>query len=161
MGKNENRHLLLSHCRFFLPNFYRNVPWVVFYQTYLFCYIKSLNLKKNTKINSSAPVWGLCSIVSSISFYKKIVFLIAIAHALWLLWQLKVFIDLKWEEWKLRFIAISLQIFWQKFYGNVPWVVLYQTFEFCPNCWIRLVDMATERINLWSLRSHKGDETET
>ena len=40
--------------------------------------------------------------------------------------------------WKLAFIAISLQIFWQKFYRNVPWVVLYQSYKFCPNRWIWL-----------------------
>ena len=38
--------------------------------------------------------------------------------------NLKVSIDLQWEKWKLRFIAIWLQIFWQKFYRNVCWVVL-------------------------------------
>ena len=36
-------------------------------------------------------------------------------------------------KWKLAFIAISLQIFWQTFYRNVPWVVLYQNYHFCPN----------------------------
>ena len=33
----------------------------------------------------------------------------------------------KGKKWKLTFIAISLQIVWQKFYRNAPWVVLYQT----------------------------------
>ena len=80
--------------------------------------------------------------------FTKVLFFIAVAHALWLLWQLKISIDLKWKTWKLRLIAISLQIFWQKFYRNVPLVVLYQTCEFCPNCWIGLVAMVTERINL-------------
>ena len=36
----------------------------------------------------------------------------------WLLWQLKVSIDLWWEMWKLAFTAFSLQICWQKFYRN-------------------------------------------
>ena len=92
----------------------------------------------------------LCSIVSNISLNRKIVF-IAVADPLLLLWQLKVSIDLQslWEKWKLRFFAITLQIFWQQFYRNVPWVVLYQTYEFCPNRWIWLVVMATERINWW------------
>ena len=31
---------------------------------------------------------------------------------------------------KLAFTANSLQIFWQNFYRNVPWVVLYQTYHF-------------------------------
>ena len=72
---------------------------------------------------------------SNISLYKNIVF-IAVAQALWLLWQLKVSIDLKWEKWKMRFIVISLQIFWQKFYRSVCWVVstkhiiLVQTSQF-------------------------------
>ena len=57
---------------------------------------------------------------------------------------------------------------WQKFYRNVPWVVLYETYEFCPNRWIWLVAMATGRLHLRKkifknhlLRSHKGDEVET
>ena len=29
-----------------------------------------------------------------------------------------------------------------------PWVVLYQPYELCPNHWIWLVAMATERLNL-------------
>ena len=48
----------------------------------------------------------------------------------------------------MAFTAISLQIFWQKFYGNVPWEVLYQPYEFCPNRWIWLVAMVTETLNL-------------
>ena len=43
---------------------------------------------------------------------------------------IKVAIDLQWEKWKLAIIAISLQIFWEKFYRNVSWVVLYQTYTF-------------------------------
>ena len=35
-GKSENWDLLLYHCRNF-DTFYRNVPWVVLYQTYKFC----------------------------------------------------------------------------------------------------------------------------
>ena len=34
------------------------------------------------------------------------------------------------KKWKLGFTAISLQMFWQKFYRNVPWVVLYKTYLF-------------------------------
>ena len=33
-------------------------------------------------------------------------------------------------------IAVSLQIFWQMFYRNIPWVVLYLTCEYCQNRWI-------------------------
>ena len=40
-----------------------------------------------------------------------------------------------------------LQIFWQKFYRNVPGVVLYKPYEFCLNRWIWLVAMATEMLN--------------
>ena len=74
-------------------------------------------------------------------------FFIVVAHVLWLLWQLKFSIDLQWEKWKLRFIAISLQIFWQKFYRNVLGVVLYKPYEFCQNHWFRWVAMATEMFN--------------
>ena len=37
--------------------------------------------------------------------------------------------------------------FWQKFYRNVSGLVLYQPYEFCPNRWLWLVAMATERLN--------------
>ena len=81
-------------------------------------------------------MWGiklkLCRIVSNNSLYK-LLFFIAVSQAFWLLWQLKVSIDLQWEKWKLRFIAISLQIFWQKFCRNVCWVVLHQAYHFRPN----------------------------
>ena len=85
MGKNENWHLLLSHCKLFLQNLYRNVPWVVLYQAYLFCYNllrlvtigKICEKIKKKKINWVA-VWviqlKLCSIVSNISLYKEIAF---------------------------------------------------------------------------------------
>ena len=46
------------------------------------------------------------------------------------------------------FIATSLQILWQTFIRNVPWVVRYQTYHFWPILWILVVAMATERLNL-------------
>ena len=48
----------------------------------------------------------------------------------------------------MAFTAVSLQIFWQKFYRNVPRVVLYRTYLFCCNLLICLVPMATKRQNL-------------
>ena len=44
-------------------------------------------------------------------------------------WSLR----LRWaNKWKMAFIAISLHIFWQRFYRNVSWAFLYQTFLFKP-----------------------------
>ena len=43
------------------------------------------------------------------------------------------------------FIDVTLQIFWQKFYRNIPIEVLYLAYEFCPNRWIWFVAMAAER----------------
>ena len=160
MGKSGKWQVLPSHCRyldFFLQKCLLSSPlWFIWILS------KSLNLigchgnikgkfsKKYSKIFSSEAVWGiklkLCRIVSNNNLYKNI-FFIAVAKALWLLWQLKVSIDLQWEKRKLRFIAISLQIFWQKFYRNVPGVVLYKPYEICPNCWFWLVAMATEMLN--------------
>ena len=40
---------------------------------------------------------------------------------------------------KIGIIAISLQIFWQKFCRDVPCLVLYQTYHFSPNTSICLV----------------------
>ena len=45
-------------------------------------------------------------------------------------------------------LLLLLQMFWQRFYRNVPWVVLYQTYHFCPNLWIWLVAKATEILDL-------------
>ena len=47
----------------------------------------------------------------------------------------------------MAFISVLLQIFWQKFYWNVSWVVLYQPYDFFPNHWFWSVAMATERLN--------------
>ena len=146
MGKNENWHLLLSHCRYFDKGFIEMfLEWSSTKRTNLLYLIgyhgnqKAKFAKTYSKVNFSEAVWGiklkLCRIVSNNSLYKNIVF-IAVAQALWLLRQLKVSIDLQWEKWKLRFIAISLQLFWQKFCRNVfEWsstkhIILDQTSHF-------------------------------
>ena len=46
-------------------------------------------------------------------------FFILVRKELWLLWQLKVSIDLQWENWKLTISAKSLGIFDFDFYKNV------------------------------------------
>ena len=95
-GKNIKRSLLLSHCTWiFWQKFYRNVSWVVLYQTYHFCpmrwiwldakatqamAIERLKLrKKQSKIISSEAIRGmklkLCRNVHNIiSLYKNYVF---------------------------------------------------------------------------------------
>ena len=110
--------------------FFRNVCWVVLYQTYSFCpnfsvslvviATKRQNLQNIFKkyLNSSEAIWGiklkLCRNVHSISLCKNIVFLlpnkilfkpkilffIAVAQALWLVWQLKSFLRL--IMWKME-----------------------------------------------------------
>ena len=70
---------------------------------------------------------------------------------------------------KLAFISVLLQIFWQKFYRNVPGVVLYKPYEFCPKSLIligchgnRNVQFSKKKYKKNLLfRSHKGDEAET
>ena len=138
IGKNENLHLLLFHCRYFDESFFRNVWWVsstkhiLFVQTSQFEWLswqpKGWICEKYSKLNSEA-IWEiklkLCRNVHSISFYKSIVF-IAVAYALWLLWQLRVSIDLLWGKWKLALIAVLLQISWQNVFRIVCWVVLHQ-----------------------------------
>ena len=133
---------------------------MVLYKTYLCCcdlLIWLVTMATKLKIWEKILKNSLC---------KNIVF-IAVAQELWLLWQLKVSIDLQWKKWKLRFIAILLEIFWQKFYRNVPGVVLYKPYAFCLTCWFWSVAMATEMIifekkkkkkfNNLLLRSHKRD----
>ena len=176
-----------AHCsrslQIFWQNFYRNVPWVVLYQTYHFCFnlliwvvtmaTRRQNLRKNIKkINSLEAVSGiklkLFRIVTNISLYKTIDFFIAIAQALWLLWQLKVSIYLQWEKWKLRFIMLAhCRYFEKKFYRIFSWVVLHQAYHLSPNLSVWVVAMATERFNLQKilksqlLGSYSGDKAET
>ena len=91
-------------------------------------------------------------------------FFVLIGKELWLLWQLMATYSchwlILWKKWKLAFTVISLQIFWQNFYRNVPWVVLYQTYLFYCNLLIWLVTMATKR-QIQLLRSCVWDKTKT
>ena len=109
--------------------------------------------------------WHLAYMFMTLVF-TQIMFFIVVAHVVSLLWQLKVSIDLQWGKWKSAFISVLLQIFWQKFYKNVPGVVFYQPYEFCQKHWVWLVAMPTKRLNFGGkknllLRSHKGNEAET
>ena len=63
---------------------------------------------------------------------------------------------------------MSLQIFWQTFYRNVPWVVLYETYHFWHNLWIwygyhdnRKAKFEKKILKNHLLRGHKGDKAET
>ena len=89
---------------------------MVLYKTYLFCCnlliwlvtmaTKRQNLRKNIKNQLLGSCLGiklkLCQIVSYNASTKTLYF-IAVAQALWMLWQ-QVSIDLQWEKRKLRFI---------------------------------------------------------
>ena len=73
----------------------------------------------------------------------------SINFALYHCHRLKLFLYIK--KWCRPGVFVSLRalaLVWQTFYRNVPWVVLYQPYEFCPNRWIWLVAMATETLNL-------------
>ena len=42
---------------------------------------------------------------------------------------------LKWKKVKVGIIFFyRTGDIWQKFYRNVPWVVPYVAYKFCPNC---------------------------
>ena len=109
MGKVEigNFCCLTADIKFFLQKCFLSSPlWFIWNLS------KSLNFigchgnrkgkfsKRYSKIFSSEIIRGmklkLCIHVHDISLYKTIVF-IAVAQALWVLWQLKVSIDLLWE----------------------------------------------------------------
>ena len=95
--------------------------------------LKGKFLKKCSKINSSEAVWGIklkhCRIISNNNLFKNVVFYCCC-------WSTLVAMATQSFHWltmgkrKLRFFAISLQIFWQKFYRNVPGVVLYKQWFF-------------------------------
>ena len=68
-------------------------------------------------------------------------FFISVGKEIWLLWQLKVSIDLKREKWKLAIFSgpiadISIEFY---FCRNVYRVVLYSLVDFYPNPLFRLV----------------------
>ena len=45
------------------------------------------------------------------------------------------------------YFCVTADILKKKFYKNVPGVVLYKPYEFCPNRCFWLVAMATEMLN--------------
>ena len=103
-GKSESRPLFLYHCRYFDKSF-RDVPWVVLYQTYEFCpyhgiwlvamATKRINSRKNHLLRSHKGDEADTSAEMFITLAStKTMFFIAIAHVLSLLWHLKVSIDL-------------------------------------------------------------------
>ena len=112
--------------RFF---FYRNVSWVVLYDSFEFC-PKLMNLigchgnikgkfsKKYSKTFSSEALrkmkLKLCIHVHDINLYINCVFIV-VFHVLSLLWQLKISIDLQWEKWKLAFISFTAVILIKSF----------------------------------------------
>ena len=79
---------------------------------------KALFSKKYSKIFFSEAIKGmmlkLCINVHDISLYINYIFIV-VANVLSLLWQLKVSIYFIMEKWKLAFISVLLQIFWQSF----------------------------------------------
>ena len=142
-------------------------PMVLSYQTYYFCpnlWIWQAKFEKKIykKIFSSEAIRGiklkLSRMFITLAFTEMAFFFIVVVHVLSLLWHFKVSIDLQWEKWKF---TSSLPMFWQKFYRNVPWVVLYETYCLCPNVWIWLVAMASEIFKNLLRRSRTGDKAKT
>ena len=81
--------------------------------------------KKCKKIISSEAIMGMklkhCRNVHNISLYKSYVFCCCC---------LRAFIAMAtWSFHRLE-MGISMQVFWQKFFRNVCWVVFYQTDNF-------------------------------
>ena len=124
----------------FWQKFYKNVSGVVLYQPYEFCpnhwiwlmamatEMRNVREKKKTLKNLLRSIWGmklkLCIHVHDSSLYINYVLCCCCPCAF-------VAIGL-WEKWKLAFISVLLQTFWQKFYRNVLRVVLYQPYKFYP-----------------------------
>ena len=95
-------------------------------------------------------------------------FFITIAYVLSWLWQqsfhwlimgkVKIGIFFFLPHWRYFDKSFTVQ--------NVPWIVPYVTYEFCPNCLFWLAALATKTLNLqkvWKtllFRSHKEDEAE-
>ena len=148
----------------FWQNFYRNVPWVVLYKTYIFCcnlliWIVTMATKRqNLRKNIQKSVWGiklkLCKIVSNNSLYKNIVFfLLSLLKHFGCYGNLKVAIDLhehvQWENWDwLLIYYLIADILTKVLQECLFWVVLHQAYHFRPNLSIWLVAMVTKMLNL-------------
>ena len=156
MGKNENWHLLPSQCRLFYKTFtemfleWSSTKHIFFVITSLIWLVTMAtnrqNLWKNIqKPNSFGMKLKLCSIVSNISLYKIIVFYLLLLMHFGCYGNLKfpLTYNRKSENW-------ARCGNFDKGYRNVPWVVLFQTYKFCPKCWTWLVAMALN----WNLRKN-------
>ena len=137
MEKIEKMAFTAMLLQIFWQNFYRNVSWVIFYQSYNFLPTAQFHLspwkpkckkkkkkkknRKNTfKLISSETMFSmglrLCRNVHHISLYRFFDSL----------WKLSLWFDCHGnlgfpltynrENWKTKFIAKQLQIFWQNFY---------------------------------------------
>ena len=133
---------------------------------------KCKKCRKNIfKIIFSETIWNiglrLCRNILCISLYKFCVLLLLLKNSgcygnLNLPWIYNGKIE------KKAFIVKPLQIFWQNFYRNVPWVVLYQADNFSAQCSFWLVAMAAKiqkiKKNIFKnhlLRNHMEYRTET
>ena len=134
--------------------------WILSKPLYLIGCNSNLNKKfaKNySKIFSSEAIRGMklkfCRNDHNISLYKNYIF-IAVALATY------SFPRLLMEKWKEAFISFSLQIFWQKFSRNVPWVVLLQTmnfvqiaeFDWLPDKFAKIFKISSEAIRRMKLK---------
>ena len=125
-------------------------------------------MKKYKKNISSEVLTGmklkLCRNVHNISLYKNYVFNCCCSCA-YVSMTIKFPLTYNGKS-KSRPLLLSHCRYFDKSFTEM--FLEYQIYEFCQNCWIWLVAMATESINSWKkkeknhlLRSHNGDETET
>ena len=154
----RKRSSVARKCRFYCP---WNVPWLVLYQIYhlfpnLWIWLaamatKRLNLRKRLKNHLLRSHKGDKAKTSQkCSWHKPLqnwcVFLLLMLMYFHCYGNFKFPLTYNGKSKKLEFIAISLQIFWQKLFG---WSSTKHIL-FCP---IWLVVMATERLNVWKTYS--------
>ena len=115
MGKNENWHLLLFHCRYFDKSLLSGpLPNIYFLSKLLSLICFHVNQKatfaKDVKKSTPQKLYGdkAETLFIALACTKRLFFFfIDVAYSLWLLWQLKSSHNGKYENWAL--IAVLLQ----------------------------------------------------
>ena len=138
MGRIEKWNLLPNHCRYLNKTFIEmflekssvgrarvwltaHIDWLQHHMLY-----ESETLQK---YSSFKPLEFMC-------VFFLFFFLMKNSSSVWLLWQLRVSIDLSWGDLKHGCYCQSDADILTKFYRKVPSVVLvfYQTYNFIPIC---------------------------
>ena len=163
MRKIEKWHLLPSHCRYLTKLLQKCSLSGPLSGRWFFCPVLILigchgnqnaknrkNILKNYLLRNHMEYrTETCRNILCISLYKILCFYCYCSKTLVALVTLSCHRLIMGKSEKMAFnIVKPLQIFWQNFYRNVPWVVLYQADNFSAQCSFCLVAMPAKIQNI-------------